>query len=86
MAGGFDVSSIWTAGLGTYLLRHPSSAWTLAKSGWRLRRNGWWWHVPFLPLPDRAYWDFRMATLGASLTPAAMVDAAEWSLRQPVGK
>ena len=60
------------------------------RAGWRLRRKKWWRRAPFLPLPDPEYWRFRIATLGADagtpLTPAAVVDAAKWSLRQPVGR
>ncbi|HYA68196.1 MAG TPA: hypothetical protein VED63_05635 [Acidimicrobiales bacterium] len=30
--------------------------------GLRLARPGWWRQPPFLPLPDRALWHFRMET------------------------
>jgi hypothetical protein len=77
-------------GLGRYLLRHPSNAWTLARAGWRLRRDGWLRHSPFLPLPDPAYWHFRLTTAngtsGVTLSPASLIDAATWALRQPVGR
>ena len=79
----------WPKGLGRYLLRHPSGAMPVALAGWRLRRQGWWRHAPFLPLPDEAYWDFRISTVAGRdgrLEPAAVVEAARWSLRQPVGK
>jgi hypothetical protein len=82
------VSSLWPRGLGSYLVRHPSSAWTLARAGWTLRASSWWRHPPFLPLPDAAYWEFRLFTYGgagATMSPAAMVDAAHWSLRQRQG-
>jgi hypothetical protein len=85
MAGG-GVNSLRAPGLWTYLVRHPSGALTLARAGWPLRASGWWRRPPFLPLPDATYWDFRMTTygtgVGAIVTPAVMVDAAEWSLRQ----
>jgi hypothetical protein len=81
---------LWSPGLGRYLLRHPANVVTLARAGWRLRRDGWTRHAPFLPLPDVRYWDFRMATVngnaGATLSPASMVDAATWALAQPVGR
>jgi hypothetical protein len=83
------VRTFWPPGLSAYLVRHPSSAWPLARAGWRLRATGWWQHAPFLPLPDVAYWHFRMTTFGAATSPPspeAMVDAARWSLRQPVGR
>lgn len=82
------MTSYWTPGLSAYLLRHPSSISALARAGWRLRRAGWWHRAPYLPLPDREYWAFRLVTAGGSgatsLDPAAMVDAAKWSLLQPV--
>jgi len=82
------VRSYWSPGTARYVVRHPSSVVALARAGWRLRRARWWRHVPFLPLPDSRYWDFRMATAygdaGARPTPQALVEAARWSLRQPV--
>lgn len=81
------MSRYWTTGLGRYLVRHPPSAVTLAHAGWRLRRRGWWHQAPFLPLPDRSYWDFRVVTANGprgTPSPESMVDAASWSLRQPV--
>ena len=81
------MSTWWTPGLGRYLLRHPDALVTLTRAGWRLRRNGWARHAPFLPLPDRSYWHFRMVTVngssGSTLSPASMVEAARWALRQP---
>ena len=89
MAGSGLVRTFWPTGLGAYLVRHPSSVWPLARAGWRLRAGNWWRRAPFLPLPDTAYWNFRKATFGVTdnpPSPAAMVDAAKWSLRQPVGR
>jgi len=84
------MKSLWTPGLGRYFLRHPANAVTLARAGWRLRRNGWIRHAPFLPLPDTDYWHFRLVTVtgsaGVRLSPASMVDAAKWALAQPVGR
>jgi hypothetical protein len=63
---------------------------TLARAGWRLRRNGWLRRAPFLPLPDARYWDFRMTTVNGNanvaLSPVSMLDAATWALAQPVGR
>jgi hypothetical protein len=90
MAGSGPLTSYWTPGLSTYLLRHPSSISTLARAAWRLRRTGWWRRAPFLPLPDREYWKFRIATAAGAgttaLEPAAVLDAARWALRQPAGR
>jgi hypothetical protein len=84
------VKGLWTPGLGRYLWRRPASALTLARAGWQLRREGWLRRWPFLPLPATDYWQFRLATVNGSsasrLSPAAMVDAARWALRQPRGR
>ena len=84
------MNPFWTPGLGRYLLRHPTDASILARAAWRLRRDGWPRRRPFLPLPDAAYWHFRVTTVngatGATPDPASMVDAANWALRQPVGR
>lgn len=81
---------LWAPGLVRYLTRRPAKAWILARAGWRLRRDGWPYHPPFLPLPDSSYWHFRMVTVngssGARLSPASMVEAAEWALAQPIGR
>jgi hypothetical protein len=84
------VKRLWAPGLVRYLTRRPAKAWILARAGWRLRRDGWPYHPPFLPLPDSSYWHFRMVTVngssGARLSPASMVEAAEWALAQPIGR
>lgn len=80
----------WAPGLGRHVLQHPLDAVVLARAGWKLRSANWWRRAPFLPLPSRDYWDFRMTTVGGSAsyrpTPEAMVEAAEWSLRQRAGR
>jgi hypothetical protein len=81
--------SLWAPGLGRYLLRHPAASVPLARAGWRLRRNQWGRHAPFLPLPDPAYWHFRLVTVNGTtgaLSPTSMVEAAKWALRQPQGQ
>ncbi|MHB1087496.1 MAG: hypothetical protein ACYC19_01890 [Acidimicrobiales bacterium] len=80
----------WAPRLGRYLVAHPLDTVVLARAGWRLRSRNWWRTAPFLPLPSKAYWEFRMTTLGGTksyrVTPAAMIDAAKWSLQQRVGR
>jgi len=80
------MSEYWADGLGRYVLRHPSSIAPLLLAGWRIRRNGWWRHAPYLPVPDSNYWKFRMNTvLGSAptrLSAQAVVDAAKWSMVQ----
>jgi hypothetical protein len=68
-----------------HVVRHPGDGLTLLRAGWHLRRRQWWRYAPFLPLPDRDYWRFRLVTAeGAERLPSprAMVDAAKWSLAQ----
>jgi len=89
VAGGGGVNALRTPGLAAYLVARPSRALVLARAGWRLRRRGWWRRAPFLPLPDAQYWEFRLRTAYGTTghaTPHDLVDAARWSLRQPVGR
>jgi hypothetical protein len=87
---GTIVKKFWPPGLGRYLVRHPASAVTLARAGWRLRRGRWLRHSPFLPLPAADYWHFRMVTANGSAatapSPASMLEAATWAMRQPPGR
>lgn len=73
-------------GLVEHLRRHPGDAVVLARAAWRLRRRGWWWRWPFLPVPGRAYWRFRVATAtgreDGRLGVEEVVRAARWSVSQ----
>ncbi|HVA53800.1 MAG TPA: hypothetical protein VNF05_09845 [Acidimicrobiales bacterium] len=77
-------------GLVRYLTRHPSLVPVVVRAGWRLRAHQWWRRRPFLPLPDQAYWNFRMMTVTGSMegrvSAREIVDAAVWSSRQRVGR
>lgn len=68
-----------------YLVRHPAQAPALVRAGWRLRARGWWRRRPYLPLPDRAYWRFRVMTATGSVTGPLdvrdVLQAAQWSNR-----
>ncbi|MGH3733308.1 MAG: hypothetical protein ACRDVC_08040 [Acidimicrobiales bacterium] len=72
--------------LATYVLRHPAEGPVMARAAWRLRRREWWRRAPFLPLPGRGYWQFRLAT--ATGSPDGMtnvkevVEYARWSDQQ----
>lgn len=76
--------------LARFLLRHPTRVPAVLQAGWRLRANNWWRRVPFLPLPDQRYWNFRIMTATGSIegrmSAREIVDAATWSSRQRVGR
>lgn len=78
---GLDVKA-----LARHLVRHPSTVPSVVRAGWRLRANGWWRRRPFLPLPDPAYWRFRLVTATGSasgpLRVEEVLEAARWSQRQ----
>jgi hypothetical protein len=64
------------------VLRRPH-LWVEAARTWlAFVPAGWWRERPFLPLPRRAYWRWRMATAygdpGASPRPGDVVDFLEW--------
>ncbi len=44
------------------VLRHPSLWLTAIRQGRRLVPVRWWATSPFLPLPSRAYLEFRLVT------------------------
>ncbi|CAB4803548.1 MAG: hypothetical protein F2894_03700 [Actinobacteria bacterium] len=54
------------------VLRHPSLWPTAIGAAFRLSPKGWWMHAPFLPIPDRAYLEFRIETqYGSNAEPVA---------------
>lgn len=75
---GLDVRSIMV-----HLARHPDEIPVVTRAAWRLRRRGWWRRAPFLPLPGRQYWQFRLATATGSATGTTsvreIVEYAKWS-------
>ena len=74
----------------TLILGQPRALPIVVRASWKLRRRQWWRHAPFLPLPSRAYWEFRMNTARGTSKglPSAqeILDAATWSLQQRVGQ
>ena len=83
------MSRYWVPGLGRYLVRHPGDAPCVVRAGWRLRRDRWWRHFPWLPLPAAEYWEFRVRTVTGGhgrLEPSQVVAAAQWSDLQRVGR
>lgn len=73
-----------------HAVAHPGDGVVLARAGWRLRRARWWRHWPPLPVPDPAYWRFRVATATGRedgvLEVGELVRAARWSLRLDGGR
>lgn len=52
----------WMVRVGFALLRRPG-LWRVAlRQLVRLRAPGWWHRRPYLPVPARAYWRFRLQT------------------------
>lgn len=41
---------------------NPRTALDLLTLAWAFRRRDWWRQPPFLPLPDRAYLEWRLHT------------------------
>jgi hypothetical protein len=82
---GIDVKAV-----ACHVLKHPEDTGLLLGALWRLRAANWWRRAPFLPLPDRAYWRFRLATATGSPTGSTdvreVVAFAKWSARQRVGR
>ncbi len=56
---------------------HPSLWPVTVSSTFRLARRGWWRHWPPLPLPDDAYWRFRLVTAYGGSQPDAVPSAEE---------
>ena len=48
--------------MATPLVRRPDLWPTAVRVVRRLARPRWWSRFPFLPVPDRAYWEFRAVT------------------------
>ena len=44
------------------VLLHPSLWFVALRQLFRLAPTGWWRRAPYLPLPDRRYYEFRMTT------------------------
>ena len=80
------MKKFWPRGLGRHLSRHPQDVGAIVSSAWSMRRNEWWRRSPYLPVPDDAYWAFRMTTAygapDAVPTAEDVVAAARWAQRQ----
>jgi hypothetical protein len=58
----------------------------LLAAAWQIRRNAWWRRAPFLPVPGREYWTFRLVTATGSASGMTSVreavEYARWSRQQ----
>jgi hypothetical protein len=80
------VRSLELSKLASHLLRHPGDVPPVVRAAWRLRRNSWWKKAPYLPLPGRRYWTFRLSTAtgraDGTATVREVVEFARWSSLQ----
>ena len=68
----------WIAAATVAVLRHPGVWGTAFSQVFRLAGRGWWRRPPFLPLPDRAYLRFRLATAYGDDRDPAPEDLITW--------
>lgn len=57
------MAAAWVARAGRALAVRPDLWVTALRQIAVLARPRWWKRAPFLPLPDRAYFEFRMQTM-----------------------
>jgi hypothetical protein len=61
---------------------HPRLWSTAVRQGWRLVPNRWWRRPPYLPVPSRAYLQFRMLTQYGDIAhrpePADVLNYLRW--------
>jgi len=74
------VTGVSIRDLCAHFARRPGDLASVARATWRLRRRGWWHQSPFLPVPGRAYWRFRVVTAtGSSMVTMSARDVIEYS-------
>jgi hypothetical protein len=75
-----------TAALAWRAIRSPSLGLALLRVMWNFRARGWWRKPPFLPIPPRAYIEWRMYTAygdARALPSAEEVERyARWTAKQ----
>lgn len=80
------MSSRLQPGTTAEFIRHPASIPRAARAALALRSRGWWRRPPFLPIPDPAYWKFRMETANGgegdqAPSPQEVREVVDWSAR-----
>lgn len=56
------MTALWFLRSGAFIATRPWLWATALRQVARLARPGWWHRLPLLPLPDAAWWAFRMET------------------------
>lgn len=68
-------------------IRNPAVGMALIRVAWRFRQRGWYTRFPFLPLPAKPYFRWRMHTAYGrdDAIPSAheVVRYARWATREP---
>lgn len=74
--------------LSWHAVRHPGDGRDLLRLVWAFRRRDWWRLPPFLPVPDPAYFAWRMETAYGDTTalpsPEEIIAFARWR-RETIG-
>lgn len=77
----------WVVRAARALLAHPELWGTAIRQVFVLAVAGWWRRAPFLPVPDRAYLQFRLQTAygdpDGSPTPHDVVTYLHWCRAWP---
>jgi hypothetical protein len=68
-------------------VKNPRTGAALLRTGWRFRSRDWYRRFPFLPLPARDYFRWRMYTAygDEEIVPPVddVVRYARWAVRKP---
>ncbi len=75
--------SVLAGGTVRALLRHPGALPGAVRGMVAMAPVGWWRTAPFLPLPDAAYWQFRLETINGGAgnqppSPSEVVAVSRW--------
>ena len=77
------MSSVLAKGTVRALMRQPRALPGALRGMVAMAPIGWWKRAPFLPLPDKTYWQFRLETINGGAgdqppSPAEVVAVARW--------
>jgi hypothetical protein len=60
------------------VVRRPRLWWTAVRQMFRMARGRWWAQLPFLPVPDRRYVQFRLETAYGTDVPGRAADVVRY--------